>query len=83
MKYKKIKYDTVREVSFAPEDIARLSDALQEQGAPCHFSHLIAYRADPVRLAQVKDVIETGWPHPRSTFMASPRLQTSLSGVFG
>ena len=59
MKYKKIKYDTVREVSFAPDDIARLSDALQEQGAPCHFSHLIAYRADPVRLAQVKDVIET------------------------
>jgi DNA-binding NarL/FixJ family response regulator len=59
MKYKKIKYDTVREVSFAPEDIARLSDALQEQDVPCHFSHLMASRPDPVRLAQVKDVIET------------------------
>jgi len=59
MKYQKLKYDTVREVCFAPEDIARLSDALQAQDAPCHFSHLIAQQPDPVRLAQVKDVIET------------------------
>ena len=59
MKYQKLKYDTVREVCFAPEDIARLSDALQAQDAPCHFSHLIAHQPDPVRLAQVKDVIET------------------------
>lgn len=59
MKYGKVKYDTVREVCFAPEDIARLSDALQEQNAPCHFSHMIAQQPDPVRLAQVKDVIET------------------------
>jgi len=59
MKYEKVKYDTVREVCFAPEDIARLSDALQAQDAPCHFSHLMAQRPDPVRLAQVKDVIET------------------------
>lgn len=59
MKYGKVKYDTVREVCFAPEDIARLSDALQEQNAPCHFSHMIAKQPDPVRLAQVKDVIET------------------------
>jgi DNA-binding NarL/FixJ family response regulator len=59
MKFQKLKYDTVREVCFAPEDIARLSDALQAQDAPCHFSHLIAQQPDPVRLAQVKDVIET------------------------
>ena len=59
MKYERVKYDTVREVCFAPEDIARLSDALQEQNAPCHISHMIAQEPDPVRLAQVKDVIET------------------------
>jgi hypothetical protein len=59
MKFKRVKYDTVREVSFAPEDIARLSDALQEQEAPCHIGHMIASQPDPVRLAQVRDVIET------------------------
>lgn len=59
MKYEKVRYDTVREVCFAPEDIARLSDALQERDAPCHFSHLMHQRPDPVRLAQVRDVIET------------------------
>ena len=59
MKFERIKYDTVREVCFAPEDIARLSDALQADEMPCHFGHLVAQRPDPVRLAQVKDVIET------------------------
>ena len=58
MKFEHIKYDTVREVCFAPEDLARLSDALQEDGMPCHFGHLMAQRPDPVRLAQVRDVIE-------------------------
>lgn len=59
MKTHKFRYDTVREICFAPEDIARLSDALQGYGMPCHIGHLIAAEPDPVRLAQVKDVIET------------------------
>lgn len=59
MKREKLHYNTVREVCFAPEDLARLSDELQEQGAPCHIRHLMPGEADPVRLAQVKDVIET------------------------
>ena len=59
MKRERIHYNTVREICFAPEDLARLSDNLQENGAPCHISHLVPGEADPVRLAQVKDVIET------------------------
>ncbi len=59
MKREKLHYNTVREVYFAPEDLARLSDNLQENGAPCHICHLTPGEADPVRLAQVKDVIET------------------------
>lgn len=59
MKYTKFRYDTTREICFAPEDIMRLSDALQAQDMPCHFSHLMAQEPDPVRLAQVTDVIET------------------------
>ena len=59
MKREKLHYNTVREVCFAPEDIVQLSDALQENGAPCHLRHLMPGEPDPVRLAQVKDVIET------------------------
>ncbi len=59
MKYVKLRYDTTREICFAPEDIMRLSDALQAQDMPCHISHLMSQEPDPVRLAQVKDVIET------------------------
>ena len=59
MKTHKFRYDTVREMCFAPEDLARLSDALQGCGMPCHIAHFIATEPDPVRLAQVKDVIET------------------------
>ena len=58
MKREKRHYDTVREVCFAPEDIVRLSDDLQENGTPCHIRHLMPGEHDPVRLAQVKDVIE-------------------------
>lgn len=58
MKREKRHYDTVREVRFAPEDIVRLSDDLQERNAPCHIRHLMPGEPDPVRLAQVKDVIE-------------------------
>lgn len=59
MKREKLRYNTVREVCYAPEDLARLSDTLQENGAPCHFRHLMPGEPDPVRLAQVRDVIET------------------------
>ncbi len=59
MKRERIHYNTVREICFSPEDIARLSDNLQQNGAPCHIRHLMPGEADPVRLAQVKDVIET------------------------
>ena len=55
----KLRYDTVRERCYAPRDIARLSDVRQSSGQPCHLAHLIHSGADPVRLAQVKDVIET------------------------
>ncbi len=59
MKRERLHYNTVREICFAPEDIVRLSDALQECGAPCHIRHLMPGEPDPVRLAQVKDIIET------------------------
>ena len=59
MKRERLQYNTVREICFAPEDLARLSDSLQESGAPCHISHLMPGEADPVKLAQVKDIIET------------------------
>ena len=59
MKREKLHYDTVREICFAPEDLVRLSDALQKSGAPCHISQVMPRGPDPVRLAQVKDVIET------------------------
>ena len=52
------RYDTAREISLSPDELIRLSDSLQFHGQPCHFSHLIGSTPDPVRLAQVKDVIE-------------------------
>jgi len=54
----KLHYDTVREVSFAPADIVRLSDFLQDDGKLCHLGQVIDSGPDPVLLAQVKDVIE-------------------------
>jgi len=56
----KTRYDTVREINYAPEDIEQISDYLQSNGQPCHLSHLMPSGADPIRLAQVKDIIETG-----------------------
>jgi DNA-binding NarL/FixJ family response regulator len=55
----KLRYDTVREVLYAPSDLELLSDWLQSQGLACHVGHLISSGPDPARLAQVKDVIET------------------------
>lgn len=55
----KIHYDTVREVAYAPDHLATLSDTLQSEEHPCHLSQMISAGPDPIRLAQVKDVIET------------------------
>ena len=55
----KLRYDTVRERSYSPWEIAQMSDHLQSAGLPCHLAHFIQSGPDPVRLAQVKDVIET------------------------
>ena len=55
----KSRYDTVRERCYTPLEIARLSDSLQSAGQPCHVGHIVPNGHDPVRLAQVKDVIET------------------------
>ena len=55
----KLRYDTVREHRYTPFEIARLSDSLQSAGQPCHLSHVVPSGPDPVRLAQVQDVIET------------------------
>ena len=55
----RLRYDTVREYCYPPCEIVRISDQLQSAGLPCHLSHLIQSGPDPVRLAQVKDVIET------------------------
>jgi len=55
----RVRYDTVREGNYSPYEIARISDVRQMADLPCHLSHLIDGGADPVRLAQVKDVIET------------------------
>ena len=54
-----VRYDTVREVLYSPDKIALLSDYLQSIGDVCHLSQMISSGPDPVRLAQVKDVIET------------------------
>ena len=55
----KVRYDTVREVSYAPERLVMLSDTLQSADHLCHLSQLISTGPDPIRLSQVKDVIET------------------------
>ncbi len=54
----RLRYDTVREVPLPHEALTRLADSLQYHGQPCHFAHLIPSRPDPVRLAQVREVIE-------------------------
>ena len=56
---RKIRYDTVRERSLDPWEIERLSDFLQSQEFACCIGDLMHDGPDPVRLAQVKDVIET------------------------
>ena len=55
----KLRYDTVREVSYSPGQLTMLSDNLQSMGQLCSLSQLISSGADPIRLAQVSDVIET------------------------
>ena len=55
----KVRYDTVREVSYAPERLVMLSDTLQREDHLCHLSQMISTGPDPIRLSQVKDVIET------------------------
>ncbi|MCH8923475.1 MAG: hypothetical protein IIA67_10055 [Planctomycetes bacterium] len=54
-----IRYNTVREVSYSPEQLTLLSDNLQSMGQLYSLSQLISSGPDPIRLAQVKDVIET------------------------
>lgn len=55
----KLRYDTVREVSYSPDQLTLLSDSLQSIGQLHSLSQLISSGPDPIRLAQVKDVIET------------------------
>ena len=55
----KLRYDTVREVSYSPDQLTLLSDSLQSMGQLYSLSQLISSGPDPIRLAQVKDVIET------------------------
>ena len=55
----KVRYDTVREISYSPEQLTMLSDTLQSSGQLYSLSQLISSGPDPIRLAQVKDVIET------------------------
>ena len=55
----KVRYDTVREVSYSPDQLTLLSDTLQSMGQLCALSELISSGPDPIRLAQVRDVIET------------------------
>jgi DNA-directed RNA polymerase specialized sigma24 family protein len=56
---RKFRYDTVRECTLEPWEIERLSDHLQSQGFACCIGDLLYEGPDPVRLAQVKDVIES------------------------
>ncbi len=55
----KLRYNTVREVSYSPGQLTMLSDNLQSMGQLCSLSQLISSGPDPIRLAQVRDVIET------------------------
>ena len=55
----RVRYDTVREVTYSPEQLTVLADTLQSLGQLCSLSQLISSGPDPIRLAQVRDVIET------------------------
>ncbi|HCK10776.1 hypothetical protein MK139_11590 [bacterium] len=55
----RVRYDTVREVTYSPDQLTVLSDTLQSLGQLCSLSQLISSGPDPIRLAQVRDVIET------------------------
>jgi len=55
----RVRYDTVREVTYSPDQLTMLSDNLQSMGQLCSLSQLISSGPDPIRLAQVRDVIET------------------------
>ena len=55
----KVRYDTVREVACSPDRLVMLSDTLQSEDHLCHLSQMISTGPDPIRLSQVKDVIET------------------------
>lgn len=60
---RKVRYNTVRETVWEttcdPWEIERLSDFLQSQGVACCIRDMVNDGPDPVRLAQVKDVIES------------------------
>ena len=55
----RVRYDTVREQTYSPDQFTVLSDTLQSLGQLCSLSQLISSGPDPIRLAQVRDVIET------------------------
>lgn len=56
----KVRYDTVREVTYAPEQLVMLSDHPPERRSSVPSEpQLISTGPDPIRLSQVKDVIET------------------------
>ena len=55
----KVRYDTVREVLYSPDQLTQLSDNLQSNGALYTLGELISSGPDPIRLAQVRDVIDT------------------------
>tara|TARA_B100000029_G_scaffold100250_1_gene90458 strand:+ start:413 stop:748 length:336 start_codon:yes stop_codon:yes gene_type:complete len=55
----KLRYDTVREIPYSPEQLTILSDNLQSMDMLYSLGQLICSGPDPIRLAQVRDVIET------------------------
>jgi DNA-binding CsgD family transcriptional regulator len=55
----KVRFDNVREISYSPDQLTMLSDSLQSSGQLCSLTQLISSGPDPIRLAQVRDVIET------------------------
>lgn len=55
----KVRFDTVREIPYSPDQLTMLSDSLQSAGQLCSLTQLISSGPDPIRLAQVRDVIET------------------------
>ncbi len=54
-----VRYDTVRECLYGPHDLEAISDFLQSRGLACRLGDLVRSGPDPIRLSQVKDVIET------------------------